>query len=65
MERTQRSEMLAFKLQTQVNHPEGSTQHSEHGKSLKSRIRLVTGVNVLKLTLYFGCTPRVSVLRIL
>jgi hypothetical protein len=31
------SEMLAFKLQMLVNHPEESIQHSEHGESLKSR----------------------------
>jgi hypothetical protein len=29
--------MVAFKLQNAVNHPEESIQHSEHGKSLKSR----------------------------
>jgi hypothetical protein len=27
----------AYKLQTRVNHPEESIQHSEHGESLKSR----------------------------
>jgi hypothetical protein len=32
------SETLAFKLQTPVNHPEESIQHSEQGESLKSRI---------------------------
>jgi hypothetical protein len=36
---TECSETLAFKLQTPVNHPEESSQHSEHGKSLKSRIK--------------------------
>jgi hypothetical protein len=36
----QRSEMLAFKLQTPVNHPEHSTQYSEHGESLKYRAKL-------------------------
>jgi len=30
--------MLAYKIQTSGNYPEESTQHSEHGKSLKSRI---------------------------
>jgi hypothetical protein len=29
------SEMLVFKLQMPVNHPEESIQHSEHNKSLK------------------------------
>jgi hypothetical protein len=38
MEQTECSEMLAFKLQTLVNHPEESIQHSEHGENLKSRI---------------------------
>jgi hypothetical protein len=36
MEQTECSEMLAYKLQTPVNHPERSIQHSEHCKSLKS-----------------------------
>jgi hypothetical protein len=31
--------MLAFKLQTPVNHPEESVQHSEHGESFKSRMK--------------------------
>jgi len=29
--------MSAYKLQTPGNYPEQSTQHSEHGESLKSR----------------------------
>jgi hypothetical protein len=37
MEQTVCSETLAYKLQTLMNHPEESTQHSEHGESLKSR----------------------------
>ena len=36
MERTECSEMLAYKIQTLGNFPEESIQHSEHGKSLKS-----------------------------
>jgi hypothetical protein len=43
MEHTQCSETLAFKLQTPVNHPEESTRHSEHGESLKSRVRHTRG----------------------
>jgi hypothetical protein len=35
------SETLAFKLQTLVNYPEESIRHSEHGKSLKSRLVVV------------------------
>jgi hypothetical protein len=37
MEQAKRSEMLAFKLQMSVNHPEESTRHSEQGENLKSR----------------------------
>jgi hypothetical protein len=36
MEQTGCSETLALKLQAPVNNPEESTQHSEHGESLKS-----------------------------
>jgi hypothetical protein len=38
MEQTECSETSAYKIQTQRNYPEESIQHSEHGKSLKSRI---------------------------
>jgi hypothetical protein len=31
------SEMSAYKIQTLENYPEENIQHSEHGKSLKSR----------------------------
>jgi hypothetical protein len=34
--------MLVFKVQTPVNHPEESAQHSEHGESLKSRKTVLT-----------------------
>jgi hypothetical protein len=37
MEQTVCSETLAYIIQTPANHPEESTQHSEHGESLKSR----------------------------
>jgi hypothetical protein len=37
MEQTGCSEMLAYKIQTPGNHPEESTEHSEHGESWKSR----------------------------
>jgi len=37
MEQTQCSETSAYKIQTQVNYPEESIQHSEQGESLKSR----------------------------
>jgi len=35
---TECSETSAYKIQTPRNYPEGSTQHSEQGESLKSRI---------------------------
>jgi hypothetical protein len=34
---TDRSETSAYKIQTPGNYPEESIQHSEHGKSFKSR----------------------------
>ena len=37
-EQTERSETLAYKIQTPGNYPEESIQHSEHGESLKSRV---------------------------
>jgi len=40
MERTERSETLAYKLQTPGNYSKESIQHTEHGKSLKSRFTL-------------------------
>ena len=38
MEETERSETLAYKIQTPGNYPEESLQHSEQCQSLKSRI---------------------------
>jgi len=38
MEQTECSETSAYKLQTPGNHSKESTQHTEHGESLKSRI---------------------------
>jgi hypothetical protein len=37
MQQTECSKMLAYKIQMPGNYPEESIQHSEHGKSLKSR----------------------------
>jgi len=37
LEQTECSETSAHKIQTPGNNPEESTQHLEHGKSLKSR----------------------------
>jgi hypothetical protein len=37
-EETGCSEMSAYKIQTPGNYPEESKQHSEYGKSLKSRL---------------------------
>jgi hypothetical protein len=36
MEPTHSSEMLAYKTQTPGNYPEESTQHPQHGESLKA-----------------------------
>jgi len=38
MEQTECSEMSAYKIQMPGNYPEESIQHSEHDKSLKSRM---------------------------
>jgi len=40
---TERSEMLAHKIQTLGNYPEENIQNSEHGKNLKSRILHLCG----------------------
>jgi hypothetical protein len=37
MEKTECFETSAYKIQTPGNHPEENIQHTEHGKSLKSR----------------------------
>jgi hypothetical protein len=37
MEEAQCSETLADEIQMPANHPEENIQHSEHGKSLKSK----------------------------
>jgi len=36
---TECSETSAYKIQTPENYPEESIQHTEHGESLKSRIK--------------------------
>jgi len=38
MEHTECSETSAYKIQTPGNYPEENIQHTEHGKSLKSRM---------------------------
>jgi len=38
MEKTERSETSAYKIQTPGNYPKENIQHTEDGKSLKSRI---------------------------
>jgi hypothetical protein len=45
MEQTECSEMSAYKIQKPGNYPEDSIQHSEHGKSLKSRIPFIVMCN--------------------
>jgi hypothetical protein len=41
MEQTVCSETSAYKIQMLGNCPEENLQHSEHGKSLKSRMMLI------------------------
>jgi hypothetical protein len=41
MEQTECSEMLVHKIQRPGNYPEESIQHSEHGESLKLRMKRV------------------------
>jgi hypothetical protein len=40
MEQTECSEMSAYKIQTPGNYPEENIQHTEHGKSLKSKLQV-------------------------
>jgi len=40
MGQTESSETSAYKIQTPDNYPEERIQHTEHGKSLKSRIQV-------------------------
>jgi hypothetical protein len=47
MEQTECSETLAYKIHTPGNYPEESIQHSEHGKSLKSRIAYLCKTSVV------------------
>jgi hypothetical protein len=47
MEQTECSETLPFNLQTPVNRTEESTQHSEHGGSLRSRTSWIIGVHII------------------
>jgi hypothetical protein len=44
--------MLAYKIQMPGNYPEESTQHSEHGQSLKSRNALLLFQNSPKLRFF-------------
>jgi t-SNARE complex subunit (syntaxin) len=41
MEQTEMSETSAYKIQTPGNYTEESIQHTEHGESLKSRMKSV------------------------
>jgi hypothetical protein len=56
MKMGQCSEILAFKLQTPLNHAEESIKHSEYGKSLKSRKTLV--VYSPDINIYYVCGKR-------
>ena len=42
MEQTECSETSAYKIQTPGNYPEENKQHTEHGKSLKSRTDILS-----------------------
>jgi hypothetical protein len=46
MEKTERSETSAYKLQTPGNCPKESIQHLEHGESLKIRILITRLRNI-------------------
>jgi hypothetical protein len=56
MEQTQCSETLAYKLQTPVNQPEESMQHSEHGESLKSIVTDLSAFCMCSLVCAFAHT---------
>ena len=47
MGQTECSETLVYKIHTPENYPEESIQHSEHGKSLKSRICNIYQISIL------------------
>jgi hypothetical protein len=42
MEQIECSETSAYKIQTPGNHPEENIKHTEHGKSLKQKIHLIS-----------------------
>jgi hypothetical protein len=42
MEQTECSATSAYKIQTPGNYPEENIQHTEHGKSLKSKVLSLT-----------------------
>jgi len=44
MAQTECSETSEYKIQTPENYPEENIQHTEHGKSLKSRTLLICKV---------------------
>jgi hypothetical protein len=41
MEQIECSETSTYKIQTPGNHPEENIQHTEHGESLKSSLRML------------------------
>jgi len=48
MDQTECSETSAYKIQTPGNYPEENIQHTEHGKSLKSKIFFITTLRKVK-----------------
>jgi hypothetical protein len=59
MEQIECSETSANKIQTPGNYPEESIQHSEHGKSLKSR-KLKTCLWLLFIFVTYFCNASLS-----
>jgi hypothetical protein len=49
MEQIECPETSAYKIQTPGNHPEENIQHTEHGESLKSKMRNLLRVKYPKL----------------
>jgi hypothetical protein len=57
MEHTECSKMSAQKIQTPGNHPTERIQHSQHGKSLKSRVNKGLSVYTTMYTLVKKTEP--------
>jgi len=62
MEQTKCSETLAYKIQMPGNYPEESTQHSEHGESLKWMKLLFSIHHIIATFLYYVQNRRQRIL---